>query len=235
MAEANQEYCQTVLREHDEDRWLTVQYAAPARQRTLSALYAFQYEVNRIPSVVSEPPLGEIRLQWFREALGEIRAGARVRDHPVVQEIAACGLADDVYARLLDGVINAASRRLYGDEFTGFDDFLGWYERCYGAIDAAALGVCQGPAEFVEMVQRAGAYYAIAREANLRNADIVQQARENFSKSWPSLSKDLARLPAPAMPAVLALFLTPTYLKQAGKPFPMRKRLILLRAMAIGR
>lgn len=45
-----------------------------------AALYAFNNEVARIPALVSEPMPGEIRLQWWREAVaGERDAG----DHPV--------------------------------------------------------------------------------------------------------------------------------------------------------
>ena len=44
---------------------------APAAARThLVALYAFSYEVSRLPEIVRESTAGEIRLQWWREAIG---------------------------------------------------------------------------------------------------------------------------------------------------------------------
>ena len=72
----------------DEDRWLSSRYAPESERRRLIALYAFVYELARVRNVVSEPGLGAIRFQWWREALEEIGEG-KVRQHDVVLAIAA--------------------------------------------------------------------------------------------------------------------------------------------------
>lgn len=49
-------------------------FAPEDKRDALVVLYAFNSEIKRIPSLVSEPMLGEIRLQWWREALNGERA-----------------------------------------------------------------------------------------------------------------------------------------------------------------
>jgi 15-cis-phytoene synthase len=57
------------LRTLDPDRYLATLFAPKAAQPHLFALYAFSAEVARARESVSEPMLGEIRHQWWREAL----------------------------------------------------------------------------------------------------------------------------------------------------------------------
>lgn len=64
-----------LVRRHDRPRYYACLFA-PAEQRgALFALYALKAEIARIPGHVSEPGLGEIRLQWWREALERIAEG----------------------------------------------------------------------------------------------------------------------------------------------------------------
>lgn len=95
------------VRRVDEDRWLSSRYAQPAERRTLVTLYAFAYEAARVRTVVSEPPLGAIRFQWWRDALEEVAEGQAPRQHDVAQaiaeEVAAGNLKAGALAKLLDG------------------------------------------------------------------------------------------------------------------------------------
>jgi NADH dehydrogenase [ubiquinone] 1 alpha subcomplex assembly factor 6 len=78
-----------MVRRHDRDRFLTALFA-PARDReALFALYAFNYEIARVRESVREAMLGQIRLQWWREAIGAAYAGGPVRQHEVVEAITA--------------------------------------------------------------------------------------------------------------------------------------------------
>lgn len=76
-------HCAHEVREHDHDRYLTALFVPAAHREAVFALYAFNAEVARTREAVSEPVLGQIRLQWWREALDEIYQG-EVREHPVV-------------------------------------------------------------------------------------------------------------------------------------------------------
>ena len=78
-----------LVRQHDRDRFLTALFAPAARRDELLALYAFNYEIAKTREVVSEPVLGQIRLQWWRESLDAIYAGGAVRHHEVATPLAA--------------------------------------------------------------------------------------------------------------------------------------------------
>ena len=65
-------YTGTLAQQHDPDRFfLTLLQPAPVRP-ALWALLAFNYEVAKTREVVSDPTLGFMRLQWWREALEKI-------------------------------------------------------------------------------------------------------------------------------------------------------------------
>ena len=84
--------CAENCRQHDPDRWLTALFAPDAKRPALLALYAFNLEIARTAEQVSEPMLGAIRLQWWRETLDGIRAG-KPRRHPVAEALHAVGAA----------------------------------------------------------------------------------------------------------------------------------------------
>ncbi|MFN3214403.1 MAG: squalene/phytoene synthase family protein [Henriciella sp.] len=71
----------------DEERWLSSRYAPDQARRALIILYAFYYELARVRVVVTDHTMGQIRFQWWRDALSELRAGAP-RQHDVVLAIA---------------------------------------------------------------------------------------------------------------------------------------------------
>lgn len=64
-----------LVRRHDRPRYYSGLFAPAEHRGALLALYALKVEIARIPALVSEPGLGEIRLQWWREALAQIADG----------------------------------------------------------------------------------------------------------------------------------------------------------------
>lgn len=84
MAEGGEDYCAAQVRRLDHDRYLTALFAPAADRAALLALYAFNTEISRVRASVSEPLIGQIRLQWWRDAIAEAAAG-RPRRHPVVE------------------------------------------------------------------------------------------------------------------------------------------------------
>jgi NADH dehydrogenase [ubiquinone] 1 alpha subcomplex assembly factor 6 len=95
-----------LVRRHDRDRFLTALFAPEARRPALLALYAFNYEVAKTRELVSEAILGRIRLQWWRDALERVYAGAPAQRHEVIEPLAAAihahGLSRGHFDRLID-------------------------------------------------------------------------------------------------------------------------------------
>ena len=227
------DYCSELVRGRDEDRWLAAQYASENAKRSLIALYAFQCELRRIPSAVSEPPLGEIRLQWWREALQEIRDGKPVRAHPVVEEIAAAEILKLELTTLYDGVIDAAARPLYGEGFADIDDLTSWLTTAEGAFDELAVLLMGGEDAISKAVRQAGAAFALAREGKGLAAHLADDLRMQAREMWAETRPLLRATNAATTPAILHLSLTPSYLRKEN-PFPIAKRARLFTAMAFG-
>ncbi len=80
-------HCAELVRQRDYDRYLCGLFAPEEARAALFALLAFNAEVARTREVVSEPILGHIRLQWWRDALEGIYVGKVLR-HQVVQPLA---------------------------------------------------------------------------------------------------------------------------------------------------
>jgi len=69
------------VKDFDQVSYWSVLFAPPDRRDALLSLYAFAFEIKRIPSLVSEPALGEIRMQWWIDGLKGERGG-ELQSHP---------------------------------------------------------------------------------------------------------------------------------------------------------
>jgi NADH dehydrogenase [ubiquinone] 1 alpha subcomplex assembly factor 6 len=98
-------YCGDQVRRDDPDRFLASLFAPADRRESLWALLAFNLEVAKTRERVREPMLGQIRLQWWRDAVSEIFAG-KPREHAVVTALAkataAHGLSHAAMEQLID-------------------------------------------------------------------------------------------------------------------------------------
>jgi 15-cis-phytoene synthase len=111
-------YCEGLLRRDDRDRWLASLFVPPKLRRHIHALYAFSLEIARVREIVSEPLLGEIRLQWWRDALdgaGEAKA------NPVAAALLDTVARFDLPKAPLLELIVARGHDLYDDPIQSID------------------------------------------------------------------------------------------------------------------
>lgn len=127
------------VRRHDRERYLTALFAPSDRREDLLALYAFNLEVARTRESVREAMLGQIRLQWWRDALDEIQAGKPPRRHAVTEPLAAAirrhNLPRDAFERLL----LARERDLDDTPFRTLAELEAYADGTSGALIALAL------------------------------------------------------------------------------------------------
>jgi len=102
-----------LIRRVDPDRWLSSRFISDADKRAdVIAIYAYDHELARAPKVASNALLGEIRLTWWREALGEIYEGRPPRRHPAVQALAGAIARHGLDRGALEAMIDARYREL---------------------------------------------------------------------------------------------------------------------------
>jgi len=119
-------YIGDLVRARDQDRFWSALLVPEPQRSDLLALYALHVELVRIADQVSEPQLGEIRLQWWRDALdGVLRAGGS-GDHPVLEPLARAVRRHELPSDTLQDMINAHQFDLY-PELLPDHDALGRY------------------------------------------------------------------------------------------------------------
>lgn len=83
-------YTADLVRQYDRDRFLTALFAPENVREDLLTLYAFNVEIARIRETVTEPMIGQMRLQWWRDQITEIVDGKGAsKGHPVAEPLAA--------------------------------------------------------------------------------------------------------------------------------------------------
>jgi phytoene synthase len=226
-------YCRATITAADEDLSLSLNYAAPADRARLAAIFAFAVELRRIPSSVSEAPLGEIRLQWHREALDEIVAGKRPRAHPMIAALAATDAVKGARA-LFETMIDARARLLYEPQFTELDDLRGFLAAAEAPLAELALS---GAHETQRANVRAlGEAHALARLAPSFAPDLAADAARAALDLHTKHAPALAGLSPEAFGRIAFLALTRGHAKRAdGAAWPVMKRLVIAQAVARGR
>ncbi len=149
------------LRRFDYDRYLCTLFAPPAARDALFALYAFNLEVAKIRELVSEPMLGEIRLQWWREAVEGIYGGA-TRRHQCVEALAAAIGRHDLPRAPFDALIDARAFDLTDGPPATLGDLEAYADVTSGALQVIALNVLGGGREdAVAAARSAGIAWAL--------------------------------------------------------------------------
>lgn len=138
-------YCGDLVRRHDPDRFLTALFAPADRREDLFALYAFNHEVAKTREVVSEPTLGLIRLQWWREGIEGIYDG-EVRRHEVMQPLAAAVRRHGLDRALLDRLIDAREADMEDEAPADLACLVNYAEVTAAPLVALALAVLGVPA-----------------------------------------------------------------------------------------
>ncbi len=110
------EAVRAAARELDYDRYLTALLAPDRARDGLMALAAFHGEIARIPLTVREPGVGDIRLQWWRDALAT--APGRATGKPVADAILKTMRAHRLPADMLMRIIDAYERGLEAGTLT---------------------------------------------------------------------------------------------------------------------
>lgn len=150
------------VRQADYERYIAALFAPAERREALFALIAFNHELARIADVVSEPMLGEIRLQWWREAIEAIYAGTPVRKHEVTQPLAQAIAQFTIPRAPLDLMIDTRAFDLAGEPPSDMAALEAYAEGTAGALNEAMMAVLGSrKAEALAAARHAGTAWAL--------------------------------------------------------------------------
>jgi 15-cis-phytoene synthase len=213
----------SILRQWDRPRYLASLYAPDEKRQPLLALFAFNAEMSRIPLIVSEPQIGLVRLQWWRDTLQAVGKN-EPQDHPVATALAGAVAAFRLPLLSFLDLVDAHEHELYADRFPGIpslEEYLG--KTSSVLIQLSALILDPGVArEFAESAGYAGVAYGLAQIVSdpKRHANLIPE-NETVATLSELARKRLAaarsrQIPAQLLPAFLHVALTETFLAHSG-------------------
>jgi phytoene synthase len=126
-------YAAQYLRDNDRDRYLATLVLPPEKRAAVTALYAFNADIASVRERAKQPAAGEIRLQWWTDALiGE--GHGNVRQNPLADAllsvVAEYGLPAPPFTRM----ITARRFDLYQDPMPDLSTFEGYAGETVSAL-----------------------------------------------------------------------------------------------------
>jgi phytoene synthase len=125
MAAASFVHAATDLRTNDRDRYLATLVLNGAGRDAVTALYAFNADVASVRDRVTNPAPGEIRLQWWADAVDGEGHGD-VRQNPVADALLDTMVRYRIPAGTLQRLIAARRFDLYDDPMPDLESFEGY-------------------------------------------------------------------------------------------------------------
>ena len=246
--------CAALVERADPDRFLSVMASPVSARAVLFPIFALNIEVSRAAWVTEEPMIAEMRLQWWRDALGEIAAGGVVRRHEVVTPLADI-LSPEIAAQL-DEMVAVRRWDIYRDPFEDEEHFNRYIDHSSGSLlwaAASSLGQADEPVirDFGYAVGLANWLVAVPELEARRRIPLLDGTTEGVRQLAQSGLERLARarsnrasVSAAARPALLSGWQVDALLAQAVReparvangtlglgPFGKRARLVLRSAL----
>ena len=152
-------------RAHELDRYLAALLAPAGVRADLIALAAFAGEIARVPAFVSEPMLGEIRLQWWRDTLDAIAAAGASSGNPIADAVGDAVRRHALPMELLHGLIDAHAARLIDAPFADLPALSANLAHTDGALFALGWRILGGAREDAEpgLIAAGAQAYGLAR------------------------------------------------------------------------
>jgi len=216
------------LKRVDPDRYRAAMFAEQQDRVDLLVVYAFHAELAKVPELVSEPMIGAIRYQWWRDALEEIFSGNTVRKHEV-----ATPLADVIKRRYLsryhlDQLIDGRERDLDPTPFKSIDDARDYCRATSGQLMRLASQCCdedindQDNALILSLGEiwgltgllRSWRHYSGSMLSGIKREDLLKLTKSLYSETSASVGKTSPN----RVPSIVYTALVPKFLIHMSKP-----------------
>lgn len=150
-------------RAFERDRYLTALRVQGDARGDLLTLAAFFAELQRIPAFVNEPMMGEIRFQWWRDAVVSGASGG----HPIADAVADVVRRRRLLGSDIERLLDAMRLRLDDQPFATPDDLEQHLAATEGAVFHLTAMCLEAPRddETLAACARAGVAYGLARVA----------------------------------------------------------------------
>lgn len=152
--------CESLVRQHDYDRYTAALFAPEAVRADLFALYAFNYEIAKIAETVRNPVAGQIRLQWWRERVEELYSEAPART-ALITALASAVERHRLPRAFFDELVDAREFDLDPGPFADLQQLEAYADATSGNLMRLAGRVLGAGEALDENAREAGIAYAI--------------------------------------------------------------------------
>jgi phytoene synthase len=157
------EFCAELVRNRDFVRYASALFMPPEQRRALLAVYAFNVEISRVRELVSQPLPGEVRLQWWTDALAGAEHGG-VEGNPVAAELLLAIRNFRLPVDRLSRLIDEHQFDLYNDPMPTMAALEGYIDDTSSALFSLGAGIAGWQSPEIEHVARhAGIAQGIAQ------------------------------------------------------------------------
>lgn len=192
MADAIHPEVIEAARQGEPDRYVAALLAPTAARPGLIALAAFSAELRRIPRLVREPMMGEMRLQWWRDVFAAAPTAGPI-GHPLADAITAAVADHRLPVPILTAMTEARAFDLYRDPIPDratLEAYLGKLDGAHGelALRVLADGSGAADAEALATANTAGRIYGLSR--------LLYDMPDWLGRGHTPLPSDLVDVPA---------------------------------------
>jgi len=194
--------------------------AAAQGRSDLLILYAFHYELSKVPDVTSEPMLGQIRYEWWREAIDEIYGDREVRRHEISTPLAEMLRRTDVPRFWMDRLIDGRARDLDPQPFEDMAAARDYARQTSGQLMQIAVKILGGEPDGAVLkageawgltgLARSYGYYHDRILQNLEFEVLIEAARETYNAARGKLDSNV-------FPALVYAALIPKFLNRMSR------------------
>lgn len=146
-------HCAELVRAHDFTRYASTLFVSAPLRRALLALYAFNVEICRVRTQVSQPLPGEIRLQWWRDMLAGQGHGG-IEGNPTAAELLWAVRSYRLPVDRLTRMIEEHAFDLYNDPMPTMAALEGYLNDTSSALFSLAATIMGPPSGQVEHLAR---------------------------------------------------------------------------------
>ena len=208
------------VKKADPDRVRAAYFAEEKARQRLMLLYAFHLELAKVPELVSEPMIGQIRYQWWREAIAEIYETDSVRKHEITTPLRQLFMEYEIPRFWVDQLIDGRERDIDPRPFENLSEALEYSANTSGVLMKIAVKLFgidphksisdAGTAWGLTGLARAYPYYHQSMLSAVSFESICEAAYEKYI----SAKKDIHTLKTEAFPAIAYTSLVRPYLKK---------------------
>ena len=212
----DEELLRQELRGLDGDLYLSHLFAPAEKRGALLTLYHLYADIARIPASVSDPMVGAIRLQWWRDLLDAVVNGDG-RGTPIGEALLVNPFPKDMVLPLIDG------REAALPEGTRSVDELQDEAQTVGpALMRLACQICGEDAPD-KLLKTAGAGFELMRLVPIGAEDVAARAHGLLRDA----ARDFNGLPRRQRKALLPVFLPIGLARRQAASFPQQRSLLI--------